>query len=145
MREKEGEIWVDLELENVQICLFVDGMQSFVDAFTVEDGNNTWEFSLEAAEDKLASVIWNGAELDVEAFRDLYSLAMEIKVAGDIPEHLLTLTYHCGDGTVQRVDYYDYDGRYGYVTLNDAGRFLVRLSAIEDFTNCLLTLTGEAA
>lgn len=122
-----------------------------LDAFTVEDGNNTWEFSLEAAEDKLASVIWNGAELDVEAFRDLYSLAMEIKVAGDIPdpeakgEHLLTLTYHCSDGTVQRVDYYDYDGRYGYVTLNDAGRFLVRLSAIEDFTNCLLTLTGEAA
>lgn len=122
---------------------------SEVNRYTVNVGGKSYAFALTAEDGELRQVSFEGQTLDVEAFRELYSLGLDIKIVGDMenPEekgsHILNITYQCTDGTEHSVDYYAFDGRYCYVTLDGSGRFIVRLSAIEAFTEYLYTLIGE--
>lgn len=118
--------------------------------YTVNMGGESHVFDLSSQGDKLSAVSCRGRDVDVERFRDLYSLGLDIKVIGDVenPEaagsRILNITYHCKDGTVHSVDYFELDGRYGYAELDGSGRFTVRLSAIEAFEQCLNSLMEES-
>lgn len=117
--------------------------------YTVKVGEESYVFDLSADDGKLIWVSCQGREVDVEEFRDLYSLGLDIKIVGDVDSTqipggpILSITYRCTDSTVHSVDYYDLDGRFGYVELDGAGRFTVRLSAVEAFEKCLHSLMGE--
>lgn len=117
--------------------------------YTVNVGRESYGFDLSSEGGKLTAVSYRGRDVDVEQFRDLYSLGLDIKVIGDVedPEaagsRILNITYGCTDGTEHSVDFFELDGRYAYVELDGSGRFTVRLSAIEAFEERLYSLTGE--
>ena len=83
----------------------------------------------------------NGSEktIDIEDFRNLYSLAISIKIMNDAREdeqsgeRIMEIKYVCADDSEHVVDFYEVDGRYAYVTLNGNGRFTVKLSDVEAF------------
>lgn len=144
-----------LQMLNIQVADVANAfvlLQSVdeVQHYIVNTNGTAYDFTLSADENGLSAVSYQQRQIDVEAFRELYSLGLNIKIVGDVESGetggapVLNLTYRCADGSENRVDFYEIDGRYCHVTLNGNGRFKVRLSDIEKFAECLRTLTQQA-
>lgn len=121
---------------------------SEVEHYIVTVNGTEYDFAVSSAEGELTGASYQGKELAAEDFRELYSLGLDIKITGDMDDtqakgrHILNITYQVTDGAEQSVDYYEFDGRYCCVTLNGTGRFLARLSDLEEFTEYLQTLVN---
>lgn len=122
---------------------------SEVEHYIVTINGAEYDFAVSSAEGELSGASYQEKELTAEDFRELYSLGLDIKITGDMDDtqtkgrHILNITYQVTDGTEQSVDYYEFDGRYCCVTLNGTGRFLARLSDLEEFTEYLESLVNQ--
>ena len=121
---------------------------SEIEHYIVTANGTEYDFTVSSAEGELTGASYLGRELAAEAFRELYSRGLDIKITGDMDDtqaygrHILNITYQTANGEKQSVDYYEFDGRYCCVTLNGTGRFLARLSDLEAFTEYLEVLAN---
>ena len=121
---------------------------SEIEHYIVTANGTEYDFTVSSAEGELTGASYLGRELTAEAFRELYSRGLDIKITGDMDDtqaygrHILNITYQTVNGEKQSVDYYEFDGRYCCVTLNGTGRFLARLSDLEAFTEYLEVLAN---